>query len=42
MRIYIYRRGFKGNIGQLNKGLTVKNINELIKKGDINLVSRIR
>ena len=38
--MYIYRGGYKGNIGQLNKDLTVKDIGQLIKGGDISLVSR--
>ena len=32
--------GCRGNIGQLDKDLTVKDIGQLIKWGDISLVSR--
>jgi len=38
--MHIYRGGYRGNIGQLNKVLTVKDIGQLIKLGDISLVSR--
>jgi len=38
--MHIYRGGYRGNIGQLDKVLTVKNIGQLIKGGDISLVSR--
>jgi len=38
--MHIYRGGYRGNIGQLDKVLTVKDIGQLIKLGDISLVSR--
>jgi hypothetical protein len=38
--MYIYRGGYRGNIGQLDKDLTVRDIGQLIKGGDISLVSR--
>jgi len=38
--MYIYGGGYRGNIGQLDKVLTVRDIGQLIKLGDISLVSR--
>jgi len=38
--MHIYRGGYRGNIGQLDKDLTVKDTGQLIKGGDISLVSR--
>jgi len=38
--MHIYRGGYRGNIGQLDKDLTVRDISQLIKRGDISLVSR--
>ena len=38
--MYIYRGGYRGNIGQLNKNLTVRDIGQLIKRGDTNLISK--
>jgi len=38
--MYIYRGGLRGNTGQLDKVLTVKDIGQLIGRGDISLVSR--
>jgi len=38
--MYIYRGGYRGNIGQLDKDLTVRDIGQLIKGGDTSLVSR--
>jgi len=50
--MHIYREGYKGNtgqldkdltvrdIGQLDKDLTVRDIGQLIGRGDISLVSR--
>jgi hypothetical protein len=38
--MYIYRGGYRGNTGQLDKDLTVRDIGQLIKGGDISLVSR--
>ena len=38
--MYIYRGGYRGNIGQLDEDLIVKDIGQLIKGGDISLVSR--
>ena len=38
--MYIYRGGYRGNIGQSDKDLTVKDTGQLIKGGDISLVSR--
>ena len=35
---HIYRGGYRGNIGQLEKDLIVKDIGQLIKRGDISLV----
>jgi len=40
MRMHIYRGGFRGNTGQLDKDLIVRDIGQLIKRGDISLVSR--
>jgi len=39
--MYIYGGGYRGNIGQLDKDLTVRDTGQLIKGGDISLVSRI-
>jgi len=38
--MYIYGGGYRGNIGQLDKVLIVRDIGWLIKLGDISLVSR--
>jgi len=38
--MHIYRGGCRGNIGQLDKDLTVRDIGQLIKRGDISLVNR--
>jgi len=38
--MYIYRGGYRGNIGQLDKVLIVRDIGQLIGRGDISLVSR--
>jgi len=38
--MHTYRGGYRGNIGQLDKDLTVKDIGQLIKGGDTSLVSR--
>jgi len=38
--MHIYRGGYRGNTGQLDKDSTVKNTGQLIKGGDISLVSR--
>jgi len=38
--MYIYREGYRGNIGQLDEDLIVRDIGQLIKGGDISLVSR--
>jgi len=38
--MHIYRGGYRGNIGQLDKDLTVRDTGQLIKGGDISLVSR--
>jgi len=38
--MHIYRGGYRGNIGQLDKDLIVKDIGQLIKGGDTSLVSR--
>jgi len=38
--MHIYRGGYRGNIGQLDKNLIVRDIGQLIKKGDISLVSK--
>jgi len=38
--MYIYRGGCRGNIGQLDKNSIVRDIGQLIEKGDISLVSR--
>ena len=39
--MYIYRGGYRGNTGQSDKDLIVRDIGQLIKGGDISLVSRI-
>jgi len=38
--MHIYGGGYRGNIGQLDKVSIVKDIGQLIKLGDISLVSR--
>jgi len=38
--MHIYGGGYRGNTGQLDKDLTVRDIGQLIKGGDISLVSR--
>jgi len=38
--MHIYRGGYRGNTGQLDKDLIVRDIGQLIKGGDISLVSR--
>jgi len=38
--MHIYRGGYRGNIGQLDKDLIVRDIGQLIKGGDISLVNR--
>jgi len=38
--MHIYRGGCRGNIGQLDKDLTVRDTGQLIKRGDTSLVSR--
>jgi len=38
--MHIYRGGYRGNIGQLDKDLIVRDTGQLIKGGDISLVSR--
>jgi len=38
--MHIYRGGYRGNTGQLDKDLTVRDIGQLIKRGDTSLVSR--
>jgi len=38
--MHIYGGGYRGNTGQLDKDLTVKDTSQLIKGGDISLVSR--
>jgi len=38
--MHIYRGGYRGNTGQLDKDLTVRDTGQLIKGGDISLVSR--
>jgi len=38
--MHTYRGGYRGNTGQLDKDLTVKDIGQLIKGGDTSLVSR--
>jgi len=38
--MHIYRGGYRGNTGQLDKDLTVRDIGQLIKGGDTSLVSR--
>jgi len=38
--MYIYRGGCRENTGQLDKNLIVRDIGQLIKGGDISLVSR--
>ena len=39
--MYIYGGGCRGNTGQLDKDLTVRDIGQLIGMEDISLVSRI-
>jgi len=38
--MHTYRGGYRGNTGQLDKDLTVKDTGQLIKGGDTSLVSR--
>ena len=38
--MHIYRGGCRGNTGQLNKDLTVRDTGQLIKGGDTNLVNK--
>jgi len=38
--MHIYGGGYRGNIGQLDKDLIVRDIGQLIKGGDTSLVSR--
>jgi len=38
--MHIYGGGYRGNTGQLDKDLIVRDIGQLIKGGDISLVSR--
>ena len=38
--MYIYGGGYRGNTGQLDEDLTVRDTGQLIKGGDISLVSR--
>ena len=38
--MHIYRGGYRGNTGQLDKDLIVRDTGQLIKGGDISLVSR--
>jgi hypothetical protein len=38
--MYIYGGGYKGNTGQLDEDSIVRDIGQLIKGGDISLVSR--
>jgi len=38
--MYTYGGGYRGNTGQLDKDLIVRDIGQLIKGGDISLVSR--
>jgi len=38
--MHIYGGGYRGNIGQLDKDLTVRDTGQLIKRGDTSLVSR--
>ena len=38
--MHIYGGGCRGNTGQLDKDLTVRDIGQLIGRGDISLVSR--
>ena len=38
--IYTYKGGCRGNIGQLDEVLIVKNTGQFIKRGDISLVSK--
>ena len=40
--MYIYRGGCRGNTGQLDKDLTVKNTGQLIGRGDTSLVNKSR
>ena len=39
--MHIYGGGYKGNTGQLDKDLTVRDTGQLIKGGDTSLVSKI-
>ena len=38
--MHIYRGGYKGNTGQLDKDLTVKDTGQLIKGGDTSLINK--
>jgi hypothetical protein len=38
--MHIYRGGYRGNTGQLDKDLTVRDTGQLIGRGDTSLVSR--
>ena len=38
--MYTYRGGYRGNTGQLDEDSIVRDIGQLIKGGDISLVSR--
>jgi len=38
--MHIYRGGCRGNIGQLDEDLTVRDIGQLIERGDTSLISR--
>ena len=38
--MHTYRGGCRGNIGQLDEDLTVKDTGQLIERGDTSLVSR--
>ena len=38
--MHIYRGSCRGNTGQLNKNLIVKNTGQFIKRGDISLVNK--
>ena len=39
--MHIYRGGYKGNTGQSDEDLTVRDTGQLIKGGDISLVNKI-
>ena len=38
--MHIYRGGYRGNTGQLDEDLIVRDIGQLIGRGDTSLVSR--